>query len=165
MEIVHFKASESFWGIVEKIFTEEKGKLLSLIPAADIQHIGSTAIAGAVTKGDLDIQARVPIGDFEEARNRLRELYNVNQFENWSETYASFKDENSKEIPLGIQLTAIDSEEDRLFRKQQEVLLTNPNVLDEYNKLKLSYDGKSIDDYRAARKKFFEGLKKRGLLG
>jgi GrpB-like predicted nucleotidyltransferase (UPF0157 family) len=40
-------------------FEQLKAELAVLIPDADIQHVGSTAIPGSLTKGDLDIQIRV----------------------------------------------------------------------------------------------------------
>jgi GrpB-like predicted nucleotidyltransferase (UPF0157 family) len=35
-----------------------------LPPAADVRHIGATAIPGCLTKGNLDIVVRVPIDQF-----------------------------------------------------------------------------------------------------
>lgn len=41
----------------EKTFTSQK----NLIPNADVQHVGSTAIQNSLTKGDIDIQIRVSL--------------------------------------------------------------------------------------------------------
>lgn len=67
-------------------------------------------------------------------------------------------------MPVGVQLTVRGSEDDELFQKQQELLSDNPKVLKEYSEMKLSFDGKDICEYRAAREKFFKGLKARGIL-
>ncbi|MFE3575677.1 GrpB family protein [Lysinibacillus sp. NPDC059133] len=49
-----------------------------LLPEADIQHVGSTAIPDSVTKGDLDIQVRVSAEQFSIAVELLSNLYDRN---------------------------------------------------------------------------------------
>lgn len=162
-QLVYFKPSTEFVESARKTFLEEQKKIMEAVPSGDIHHIGSTAIPEALTKGDLDLQVRVSKEHFIEALTKLKEIYEINQPNNWTDNYASFK-YDSAEMPIGVQLTVMDSEDDRVFQKQQELLTNNLTVLEEYNNLKLSYNGKSIDNYRAARGKFFEGLKTRWLL-
>lgn len=147
----------------EEAFIKERDKLLKILPKADIQHIGSTAIPNAMTKGDLDLQVRVDKDDFTEVIEQLKKFYEINQPNNWTENYASFKD-GERDMPVGIQLTVSDSDDDKQFQEQQQLLSSNPEVLKEYNEVKLSFEGKDISEYRAAREKFFEELKSRGLL-
>ena len=45
---------------VARLYSRLEKQLGELLPGADIQHVGSTAIPGCMTKGDLDIQVRVP---------------------------------------------------------------------------------------------------------
>lgn len=156
---MHFKSSGYFSRIATKLFQRKRRELRKLIPSAQIEHIGSTAIPDAITKGDLDIQVRVLPDYFPKVKKQLEKLYEINQAENWSSTFASFKDEFSFEIPIGIQLTVINSEEDNLFRKQQALLLNNPDLLKKYNQMKLRFEGKSLKNYRTARAKFFDKLK------
>jgi hypothetical protein len=42
--------------------------------------------------------------------------------------------------------------------------MSNPEVLREYNEMKLSFEGKDISEYRTAREKFFDDLKISGML-
>lgn len=163
MEIVHFKPQSIFSKKAAETFEREKDKLSKIIPQANIEHIGSTAIPNSMTKGDLDIQIRVGKRDFLEAVEQLKKLYEINQPENWTEDYASFKDDEGN-MPVGVQLTVKDSKDDKLFQEQQRLLSNNPEVLREYNAIKLGFEGKDIDEYRAARMRFFEGLKERGIL-
>ncbi|MFE8603678.1 GrpB family protein [Archangium violaceum] len=69
---VRFHSYEEVRERAEEAFRGHHARLSSLLPYADIQHVGSTAIPGARTKGDLDIQVRVPPGRFAEAE-RLAE--------------------------------------------------------------------------------------------
>jgi GrpB-like predicted nucleotidyltransferase (UPF0157 family) len=161
MEIVNFKPQSDFADKAQAAFEKERGNLLKILPEADIQHIGSTAIPNAMTKGDLDLQVRVEKADFQEAVEKLKKLYAINQPDNWTENYASFKDDNRS---IGIQLTVRGSYDDSQFQEQQRLLSNSPEVLERYNKMKLGFEGKNIKDYRAARSKFFEELKAEGLL-
>mgnify|MGYP001614103237 CR=1 FL=1 len=161
MIAVHFKPQSDFADKTQVAFEKEKGELLKILPQADIQHIGSTAIPNAMTKGDLDLQVRVEKDDFQEAVEKLKKLFEINQPDNWTENYASFKDDKRD---IGVQLTVKGSYDDRQFQGQQQLLSNNPKVLEQYNKMKLSFEGKDIKDYRAARAKFFEELKNEGLL-
>ena len=163
MEIVNFKLQSDFAEEAQKAFKEERGKLLKILPKADIQHIGSTAIPNAMTRNDLDIQIRVEKTDFQGAVKKVKKLYKINQPDNWTENYASFKD-NERNMSIDIQLTIIGSEYDKLFQEQQKLLATNPEVLKRYNELKLSFNGKSMYKYIAERARFFEELKREELL-
>lgn len=163
MEIVNFKPQSVFSAQARETFDKERSKLFKLLPKADIHHIGSTAIPNAMTKGDLDLQVRVDKDDFSKAVGQLKELYKINQPDNWTENYASFKDDE-RDMPVGVQLTIRGSYDDKQFQEQQQLLSSNPEVLERYNKMKLSFDGRDVKDYRTARAKFFGALKTEGLL-
>ncbi len=140
------------------LFSKEKTKLLELFPNADVQHVGSTSIPGSLTKGDLDINIRVSKEDFDITLNSLKQIYEVNQPENWTKTFASFKN-NNMEIPLGVQLTVKNSEYDD-FYKLRDLLINDPELLKEYNEMKFKFQDKNIDDYRKEKSEFFERLRK-----
>lgn len=160
MNNVSFKPSEGFESLAEEIFQKEKSRILKLIPAAEVEHIGSTAIPGSITKGDLDINVRV-VDSFDDAVKQLKALYQINQPENWTDTFASFKDDDSFELPVGVQLTVMNSEYDD-FVALRDLLIKSPNLLEEYNQMKLKYEGKDMDEYRKEKSDFFEKL--RGIL-
>ena len=50
MERVHFLEQSHFHEQAEKTFLERKEKILRLLPEADVQHVGSTAIPNSLTK-------------------------------------------------------------------------------------------------------------------
>jgi GrpB-like predicted nucleotidyltransferase (UPF0157 family) len=74
-----------------------------LLPEAEIEHVGSTSIPGALTKGDVDLLVRVEDGAFATASATLGELYAVHQPENWTPTYASFVDPSAADPPVGVR--------------------------------------------------------------
>lgn len=156
METVTIRPNTDFKEKADILFEEQKEKLLQLLPFADIQHIGATAVPGLLTKGDLDINVRVKQNEFEVAVNELKRLYEINQPNNWTDSFASFKDD-STDLPLGVQLTVIDSNGDH-FIKHREVLKNNPNLVEELNKIKQKFDGGEMESYREAKARFLKSL-------
>ncbi len=151
MEIVEFKTSE-----VEQVFEKEKAKLIKIFPNIQIEHIGGTSVPGLITKGDLDINIRVQKDDFPTVVEKLKSIYQINQPENWTETYASFKD-TIDGIDFGAQVTAVDSPED-YFLKHRDFLRTHPEVVEKFNQLKKKWEGKDMAEYRKEKSEFFEKL-------
>lgn len=152
---VNFKPTEEFLDKADKLFKEQKARILTIIPNAKIEHIGSTAIAGSITKGDLDINVRVLKGHFNEAVAELKKLYDINQPENWNGDFASFKNDD---LDVGIQLTVLGSKADD-FVKLRDILINNPAYLAEYNQMKQKYESKDMDEYRSAKADFFQKLR------
>jgi GrpB-like predicted nucleotidyltransferase (UPF0157 family) len=157
MSQAHFVLVHHVIKTAQVVFGEEKDRIRRLIPHADIKHVGSTAVPGALTKGDLDLQVRVRAEDFASARDILQTHYRIHQPEKWTSTFASFMDPDENRIPTGIQLTAMDSDADFFFRAR-DLLVNSPIWLCRYYSLKELYEGKSMDAYREEKGRFFENL-------
>jgi GrpB-like predicted nucleotidyltransferase (UPF0157 family) len=96
------------------------------LPDAEIEHVGSTAILGALTKRDLDLLVRVEPGSCDDAVAGLHGLCAVDQPENWTSTFASFRDPRSADPPVGLQLVVADSADDTLFGPFRDALVDDP---------------------------------------
>ena len=155
MELVTFKKSENFKEKADELFESKKQEFLARLPFADIQHVGGTAIPKLLTKGDMDINIRIPAENFAETVKYLKGVYSVNQQDNWTDTFASFKDDDSYNLPLGIQLTVVDSQED-YFVKHRQALLNDTDLVKRFNEIKISFEGKDMNAYRKAKSKFLE---------
>ncbi|WP_052256521.1 GrpB family protein [Salinicoccus sp. YB14-2] len=156
MERVNFYNDAEILRDAEITFKYHKNEINRMIPGADIQHVGSTAIPDSVTKGDLDIQVRVSPNQFNHAVNILSEMYDTNNSSIKTKEFRAFKDDETNP-PLGIQLTVIGSEFD-FFWKFRDVLLQNMDLKNEYDALKLKYENSSMSDYREAKDIFFEEI-------
>ncbi len=156
MENVHFHSHEQVRERAEEAFREHHAHLSSLLPYADIQHVGSTAIPGARTKGDLDIQVRVPRERFAEAESLLAKHYARNEGSDRTPEFASFQDETLP-VPLGIQLTVMGGSHD-FFSRARDLLLADPERVAEYDALKAKWEGGLMEAYREEKSAFFEKL-------
>lgn len=154
-EKVYFFREEDNREEVEKLFKAQKDLILKLIPEADVQHVGSTAVPGSLTKGDLDIQVRVQVDLFERASLALAQFYEINQGSDCNASFIAFK--KGLQIPLGVQLAVINSPYD-LFWQIRDFFLKHPAWNDDYNLLKKSFEGKNMNEYRRAKSAFLEKM-------
>lgn len=159
MDIVIFKSQDSIKKAARCIYSSQRARILERIPYAEVHHVGSTSFPNAITKGDLDLNVRVEKDKFREAAKGLSSLYEKNQVSNWTRTFASFKDDKNFQIPFGVQLTAIGSQDDN-FLIIRDVLRNNEKLVSELNNLKRSFNGRSMTRYRNAKSVFFEVLLK-----
>ncbi len=153
---MEFHPEEQGREAVARAFAGHRRAIEALLPTATIRHIGSTAVPGALTKGDLDLLVSVPAAQFEAAVGAVRARYAVNQPENWTATFASFREDPVGEVPVGVQVVVAGSDDERLFLEWPERLAADADLLAEYNALKLGRRGADPDDYIAAKGEFIE---------
>jgi GrpB-like predicted nucleotidyltransferase (UPF0157 family) len=133
-------------------FAFREAQLERWLPFAEIEHIGSTAIRGALTKGDLDVLVRVSETDFRVAEEVLSGLFAPNEGTARTDFFASFKDESARPL-LGIQLVVRGTEWD-VFSRFRDLLNGDPRLVEEYNRLKAGFQNRSMNDYRSSKEAF-----------
>jgi GrpB-like predicted nucleotidyltransferase (UPF0157 family) len=139
----------------QRLFERVRNSLVPLLPSdADIRHIGATAVSGCLTKGDLDIVIRVPGKAFRQADALLARHFARNDGSIRTASFSAFEDE-STDPHLGIQLTTVAGPHD-FFHLFVEALRGSPDLVSEYNTLKLHYEGRDMAIYRAAKDAFVE---------
>jgi GrpB-like predicted nucleotidyltransferase (UPF0157 family) len=139
---------------VERLLARLWPQLRRLLPTAEIEHIGATAIPGSITKGDVDVMVRVVPAAFRAAADVLGTHFAIKQPENWTPDFASFGDDTGCELPLGIQLVAKDSEADQ-FVFLRDYFIENPAALADYNRLKILHASDGADAYWSAKNALF----------
>jgi len=152
MQPVHFIDEASFVAKAQEAFEHHHAAIARLLPTADVQHIGSTAVPGSLTKGDLDLLVSVPSADFPGADAVLAQHYERNTDSTHDGVFASFKDDRA-DPPLGIQLTCDEKVRDEflLFR---EALRRDGSLVSAYNELKRAHEGSSMQAYRRQKDTF-----------
>jgi GrpB-like predicted nucleotidyltransferase (UPF0157 family) len=143
---------------VDAAVSRHTAEIEALVPGAEVEHVGATAVPGALTKGDVDLLVSVPGGGFDEAVAALRTRYAINQPDNWTTVFASFAVEPAGEIPVGVQLVVAGGADERLFREWRDRLRSDSELLARYNEFKRSQAGTEPDAYIDAKAEFIEAV-------
>ena len=154
MEQVHFAPEATVRDKVISALELHRRWLKELIPDCDVEHVGSTAVAGTLTKGDLDILVLVTMEAFPCAEARLAERLDRNAPSWRSDVFSSFKDD-AADPPLGVQL-AVRGRGSEHFIRFRDMLAAEPRVLAEYNSLKAQFEGGEMTAYRERKGEFIE---------
>jgi GrpB-like predicted nucleotidyltransferase (UPF0157 family) len=156
MAAIRIRPEAEIRAAAQAAFESHRDRVRKLLPDAEVEHVGATSVPGALTKGDLDLLVRVKPDRFESAVAALRGAYAIHQPENWTQTFASFVDPEAAALPVGVQLAVAGSAEDALFGPFREALTRDPELLAEYNALKLRLDGADYERYTAVKGEFVE---------
>jgi GrpB-like predicted nucleotidyltransferase (UPF0157 family) len=141
---------------VAAVFARRAEELRALLPGARVEHIGSTAVPGSLTKGDLDICVVVEEADFGAAASTLGDRLAIHQPENWSPTLASFTAPGEDGIDVGVQLVPAGSRDERLFIGWRDRLRADPELRTRYDEVKRRRAGDGIDAYRDAKERLIK---------
>lgn len=155
-EIVTFAPEKEFRDRAEKLFKKHFKLIKEILPEAEIYHVGSTAVQGSLTKGDVDLQVRVTQEDFSKAKESLMTLYCINTGSDQTSFFCAFEEDRDI-LPVGVQLTVIGSSVDH-FVKVTQFFNQNPSYIKAYNALKLKFEGRDMQDYRNEKSLFIEEI-------
>lgn len=87
MEIVNFSADPKVFLKANIAFDQLHAELSRKFPGARIEHVGSTALLGSLTKGDLDIQIIVDRDGFQRVKAREFEGKSMDDYRNAKEKF------------------------------------------------------------------------------
>jgi len=129
----------------------------SILPGAEIEHVGATAVAGCLTKGDLDILARVTRAEFPLAIQALDATLQRSVRNDATSDYVEY-DFDREGCSASIQLVVAGCWHDRRFRRLKSALASDGEALASYNELKRCHEGRAMTDYRIAKAAFIDAL-------
>jgi GrpB-like predicted nucleotidyltransferase (UPF0157 family) len=155
-ELIALVREEEIRERVAAIFARRRAELEGMLPGARIEHVGSTAVPGSLTKGDLDICVIVSGEEFERASRVLADRFVVHQPENWSPTLASFTAPSEDGIDVGVQLVPAGSPDERYFVGWRDRLRADPELRAGYDDLKRRHRADGMDAYRAAKEQLIQ---------
>ena len=151
-ELVSFVSEATVRDSARRLFDDVVRKITQTLPQAEVHHVGSTAIPGALTKGDLDVQVRVTAADYEASRDRLAMLYAINKGGFVAADACSFEDYDTNP-PHGVHLTVIGGSCDIQWRFR-DALRASDELKQRYEALKRRFHGGSMSSYREAKEQF-----------
>lgn len=142
------------------LFETLRRELEPLLPYHSIEHIGASAIPGAVSKGDLDICIVTPQGPISATINTIKAL----GYREKEETLRT--DQLCMLIPMSgnrdVALQVIEAgSQFEFFLTFRDALRANPDWVSEYNRVKQDASSLTEERYRHRKTDFIESILKR----
>ena len=154
---ITLKTSDELLPLVQSIYQRLFARIRLLLPDAEVHHIGATAVPGALTKGDIDILLRILPSDFPAVVDTLKQHFQIKQPANWTPEFASFGDDTTYALPVGIQVVVKDSSVDFLLFLR-DYFIENSAALAEYNRLKTAHCKDGQEAYWNAKNEFLSRI-------
>ncbi|MEQ1135118.1 GrpB family protein [Acinetobacter seifertii] len=151
-----FLESEQYQQKCIQLFNSYKKDISTLLPFAKVEHIGSSAIPHAISKGDLDIYIEVMPEQFEFAINQLKTL-NFIEKQNTLRTHELCMLESLNNDDVAFQVVVADSVF-TFFLTFRNKLIDSPKLVNEYNQLKLECSHLDHDQYRKVKSDFIQNV-------
>lgn len=151
---VEFFPSDLVKAEAAAVFAFHERRIGERLPYAEIRHTGGTSLPGVLTSGDVDLHVRVSAQSFQAARDVLGELYEPHVPDAWHSEGAFFADPGS-DPPVELALTVIGTLDDLHHGEAWRRIATDPSLLGRYNAMKRAQQGRSIEEYQAAKRRFF----------
>ncbi|CAI3104803.1 hypothetical protein MWMV2_MWMV2_00311 [Acinetobacter oleivorans] len=153
-----FLEPEQYQQRCAQLFNSYKKDIAILLPSAKVEHIGSSAIPNAISKGDLDIYIEVEPDQFEFAIEQLKTL-NFIEKQNTLRTDELCMLESLNSDDVAFQIVVTDSVF-TFFLTFRNKLIDSPLLVNEYNQLKLECNHLDHDQYRTIKAGFINRVLK-----
>lgn len=147
-----FLEPEKYQQRCAQLFNSYHKAICALLPFAKIEHIGSSAIPNAISKGDLDVYIEVIPEQFEFAIEQLKTL-NFIEKQNTLRTHELCMLESLNNDDVAFQIVVTDSVF-TFFLTFKNKLISSPTLVNENNQLKLQCSHLDPDQYRTIKSDF-----------
>ncbi|HSC83677.1 MAG TPA: GrpB family protein [Pseudomonas sp.] len=132
-------------------------EILARLPGTRIEHIGSSAIPGAISKGDVDLCVLVAPTQFDYVLCVLEELGYQQKLDTLRTEQLCMLVSPRRDIDLAIQLITLGSEFE-FFLTFRDALLASAELVERYNQVKLDAAHLPEDEYRSAKSCFIDAV-------
>ncbi|MEZ8413384.1 GrpB family protein [Vibrio splendidus] len=149
-----FYPAEQYQAACNEMFVRYERDIKTLIPNARVEHVGASSIPFAVSKGDLDIFVGVELGELEDVIERLT-ILGFNEKLDTLRTPELCMLESTSSDDVALQVVANGSEFE-CFLRFRDKLRANPELVQQYNTLKMSCEGWPQEEYREKKSDFIE---------
>ncbi len=138
-----------------ELFERLRAALGPRLPSARIEHVGASAIPGALSKGDLDVCVVVAAHDFDAALATLHGAGFREKADTLRTPQLCMLVADRPDVDLAVQLVERDSKFE-FFMAFRDALRGRPELVAEYNQIKQTAAAAGQDAYRAAKSAFIE---------
>ncbi|MEP7154125.1 MAG: GrpB family protein [Betaproteobacteria bacterium] len=135
-----------------RLFNECAKEVFRALPFARVEHVGSSSIPGAISKGDLDICVVVPGGLHENAVTVLEAIGYRIKPDTLRTPELCMLESPREDADIALQLIAAGSKFE-FFMRFRDALCAQPLLVEQYNKVKLLAKDRSDTAYREEKSK------------
>ena len=128
--------------------------LSAILPDARIEHVGSSAVPGAYSRGGVDICVAAPRGAFDEALGVLCEAGYVQRWLDEGADRQAVLATAHAAVPLTLRLIESGSAHESLMRLR-DALRADPTLLSRYNAIRIEAGPLGAAAYADAKAAFF----------
>lgn len=146
-------SAEDYQPRAQEISEAEIERIGLFLAGARIDHIGSSAIPGAVSKGDIDLCVRVSASQFEHALARLEQLGYQQKLDTMRTDELCMLISPRQDVDLALQLI-VQGSAFEFFVHFRDALRASPELVGQYNRIKQEAAHLAADEYRAAKSRF-----------
>ena len=138
-----------------ELFEKYKSEILSLTPNAIVEHIGSSAIPHAISKGDLDIYIEVTAQQFSRTIEQLKTLGFKEKLNTLRTDELCMLESQASDEDVAFQIVVTGSKFTNflIFRDR---LRNSAQLVHQYNELKQNCMGLSPDEYQQIKAEFID---------
>ena len=155
MDGMRFFLSDLIADEAKAAHAEHARRINERLPSVEVRHVGGSSVAGLLTASDIDLQVSVSEAEYESARAVLCEMYEPMYRERWRDSAYFYAPASDPRVE--IALTAIGTIDDLHHGEWWRRIAADPALIERYNALKRSQEGRSLEDYQAAKREFFYG--------
>lgn len=149
LDPLHYQplANATFASVVEEISQK--------LPGARFEHVGASSIAGAISKGDLDICIVIPLSNHQYTVETLVALGFVVKADTLRTPHLCMLLSPRRDLDVALQVVAENSKFE-FFMHFRDALRATPSLVEQYNELKRQFAPMGPDRYREEKAKFIE---------
>jgi GrpB-like predicted nucleotidyltransferase (UPF0157 family) len=125
-----------------------------IIPFAKLEHIGSSSVPGAISKADLDVCMIVDGACLEQVVQTLKRHAYTEKMDTLRTGELCMLECQHAENEHAVQVVASGSQFEELFLVFRTLLRAKPELLAQYNHVKLNSVGLGSELYRQAKSEF-----------
>lgn len=150
---MNLQAPSEYQANAAQIAAEIGSEVRLLIPDCRVEHVGSSAIPGAISKGDVDVCVVVPAEFHQSAVTRLETAGYVVKADTLRTPELCMLISPRTDADAALQVVAAGSRFE-FFMHFRDALIANHSLVERYNDLKRGMSDKSPEAYRDAKSSF-----------
>lgn len=139
------------------VFLSVTQEIARLLPDAQVEHIGASAIPGAVSKGDLDVCVLVVAQEHAQAVQVLQAAGYVPHTDTLRTPELCMLLSPRKDANVALQVVAKGSEFE-FFLNFRDALRADPGLVEQYNQLKHRFATSGVERYREEKSRFIASV-------